>query len=321
MWGNRCGMDVNKSVLQEIKIERFNNRGISLFVKRDDLIDPDISGNKWRKLKYNIALCVSKKKDGILTFGGAYSNHLVATAAACLQEGLKSIGLVRGEELNPESNPTLQRCSELGMELVFISREEYAIRNDKAYHETLGADYPQYQLVPEGGANYYGMVGCQEILSEIDTPFDHVFVAQGTTTTSCGVSFGLKENQNVHVVPVLKGFDAFGEMKAILSKTGIDEETIDDLMNRVVVHGESHFGGYAKYTPELIQFIRDFYRDYGLMLDPIYTGKAMFALMEALESSKYDNSTVLFIHTGGLQGIAGVEKSLGENLFGDFGKV
>ncbi len=314
-------MDVKKSILQEIKIERFNNRGISVLVKRDDLIDPDISGNKWRKLKYNIALCASKKKEGIITFGGAYSNHLVATAAACHQEGLKSIGLVRGEELNPESNPTLQRCSELGMELVFISREEYAIRNDKAYHETLGADYPQYQLVPEGGANYYGMVGCQEILSEIDVPFDHVFVAQGTTTTSCGISFGLKEGQNVHVVPVLKGFDALGEMKAILSKTGIDGETIDDLIDRVVVHDESHFGGYAKYTPELIQFIRDFHRDYGLKLDPIYTGKAMFALMKALESSEYDNSKVLFIHTGGLQGIAGVEKRLGENVFVDFGNV
>ncbi len=315
MWGNWCNMDVKRSILQEIEIQEFKKRGISLFVKRDDLIDPDISGNKWRKLKYNIALCESKKKTGILTFGGAYSNHLVATAAACQQAGLKAIGLVRGEELNTESNSTLKRCAQLGMELVFISREEYAIRNDKAYHETLGADYPEYQLVPEGGANYYGMVGCQEILSEIDVPFDHVFVAQGTTTTSCGISFGLKEHQKVHVVPVLKGFDSLGEMNSTLSKTGIDKETIEELMSRVEVHDEFHFGGYAKHTPELIAFIRNFHNQHGLKLDPIYTGKAMFALLKALELPKYDNTTVLFIHTGGLQGIEGVEKQLGEKLF------
>ena len=116
-------MDVKRSILQEITVESFKNRGISLFIKRDDLIDTEISGNKWRKLKYNIALCESKRKEGILTFGGAYSNHLVATAAACKMAKLKSIGFVRGEELTAESNGTLKRCAELGMELVFISRE------------------------------------------------------------------------------------------------------------------------------------------------------------------------------------------------------
>lgn len=308
-------MDVKRSILQEIKMESLASRGISLFVKRDDLIDEEISGNKWRKLKYNIALCASKKKEGIITFGGAYSNHLVATAAACQMAGLKSIGLVRGEELSPESNATLRRCRELGMELVFISREEYAIRNDKAYHETLGADYPACQLVPEGGANYYGMVGCQEILSEINKPFDHIFVAQGTTTTSCGVLFGSNEKQKIHVVPVLKGFDALDEMLLMMSKTGIDAETIDDLMARVVVHDTAHFGGYAKYTPELIAFIRAFYREHGLKLDPVYTGKAMFALIHALESGDFNDSNILFIHTGGLQGISGIEAKFGEQLF------
>ncbi len=308
-------MDVKRSILQEIKIESLASRGISLFVKRDDLIDEEISGNKWRKLKYNIALCESKKKEGIITFGGAYSNHLVATAAACQMAGLKSIGLVRGEELTHESNATLSRCSELGMDLIFISREEYAIRNDKAYHETLGADYPAYQLVPEGGANYYGMVGCQEILSEIDEEMDHIFMAQGTTTTSCGLVFGSNEDQKVHVVPVLKGFDALGEMTLMLSKTGVDGETIDDLMTRVVVHDEAHFGGYAKYTPELIAFIREFYREYGLKLDPVYTGKAMYALMEATASEEFNNARILFIHTGGLQGVPGIEAKLGEQLF------
>ena len=308
-------MDLKRSILQEIKIESLAKRGISLFIKRDDLIDPEISGNKWRKLKYNIALCESKMKEGILTFGGAYSNHLVATAAACQKANLRSIGFVRGDELNPKSNSTLERCTELGMELKFISREEYAMRNDKEYHETIGADYPSFQLVPEGGANYYGMVGCQEIVSEIDKPFDHIFLAQGTTTTSCGIVFGSNQNQKVHVVPALKGFDSLVEMNTLFSKTGIDKETISDLMERVVVHADAHFGGYAKFTPELIEFIRAFYRDHGVKLDPVYTGKAMFELMRQLVSSDFNNSKVLFIHTGGLQGIPGVEKKLGEKIF------
>ncbi len=308
-------MDVRQSILQEITIESFSKRGISLYVKRDDLIDPEISGNKWRKLKYNIALCESKMKTGILTFGGAYSNHLVATAAACKKATIRSIGLVRGGELNPDSNSTLQRCRELGMELIFISREEYAMRNDKAYHETIGADYPSMQLVPEGGANYYGMIGCQEILSEIDKEIDHIFLAQGTTATSCGVLFGSNDKQQIHVVPVLKGFDSIAEMNELFWKTGIDKETIADLMERVVVHSDAHFGGYAKHTSELIEFIRMFHRAHKIQLDPIYTGKAMFELMQQLESSEFDNSTVLFIHTGGLQGIPGIEKQLGEKLF------
>lgn len=308
-------MDVKRSVLQEIKVPIFENRGISLFIKRDDLIDEEISGNKWRKLKYNIALCESKKKEGILTFGGAYSNHLVATAAACKNAGLRSIGLVRGEELNSESNTTLKRCAELGMELKFISREEYALRNDKTYHETLGADFPSLQLVPEGGANYYGMIGCQEILTEFDAAFDHIFLAQGTTTTSCGIVFGTNSNQKVHVVPALKGFDALGEMKSLFAKTGIDSETVNDLLERIVIHPNAHFGGYAKFNSELIEFIRDFYLKYEVKLDPVYTGKAMFELMRQLDSSEFDNSKVLFIHTGGLQGVPGVEKKLGERLF------
>ncbi|MFK7786386.1 MAG: 1-aminocyclopropane-1-carboxylate deaminase/D-cysteine desulfhydrase [Crocinitomicaceae bacterium] len=308
-------MDTKRSILQEIKVPIFENRGISLFIKRDDLIHQEISGNKWRKLKYNIALCESKKKDGILTFGGAYSNHLVATAAACKKASLASLGLVRGEELNAESNSTLKRCAELGMELKFISREEYAMRNDKAYHETLGADFPSLQLVPEGGANYYGMIGCQELMKEFDAEFDHIFLAQGTTTTSCGVVFGTKSNQRVHVVPALKGFDSIEEMKALFAKTGIDAETISDLLERVIVHPDAHFGGYAKFTDELINFIRAFYQQHSIKLDPIYTGKAMYELMQQLESSEYDNSNILFIHTGGLQGIPGVENKLGEKLF------
>lgn len=308
-------ISTEKSIVQELHDDHWKARGIRVFVKRDDLIDPVISGNKWRKLKLNIALCRSKRKDGILTFGGAYSNHLVATAAACQKDGLKSIGIVRGDELNADSNDTLRQCAEMGMQLEFVSREEYAMKNDKAYHETLGATYPEYQLVPEGGANYYGMIGCQEIWKEMDVRPDHVFVAQGTTTTSCGVLIGMQEDQKLHVVPVLKGFDSKGEMKTLMYQSGLEPDLVDDLIDGVIVEENAHFGGYGKYDELLIDFMRAFYAKYDLKLDPIYTGKAMFALTEFLKNEECRDMNVLFIHTGGLQGIAGVEKKLGERIY------
>lgn len=293
--------ETSKSILQEIKLgSRFRN--VRLLVKRDDLIHPEVSGNKWRKLKYNIELVLFQKKDGILTFGGAYSNHLLATAAACKKAGLRSIGIVRGEELNIDSNENLKRCSELGMDLKFISREEYDSRNEKAAQETWKEEYPFYLLVPEGGANYYGMVGCQEILKELPAEIDHLFVAQGTTTTSCGLLVGIGENTRLHVVPALKGFDAKAEMKKQLFPFLIDEETIQEHLNRVEVHSEAHFGGYGKWNEELLDFIVNCKTEYDLPLDKIYTGKAFYALMEWLKQQNFETlQTIVFIHTGGLQ--------------------
>lgn len=310
-------IDVSKSKLERIEFLCADERGINVFIKRDDLIHEEVSGNKWRKLKYNIELAKSRKKNGILTFGGAYSNHLVATAAACNEIGIESIGLVRGDELNEDSNTTLQKCHALGMQLVFISREEYRLKNEKAYHESLSLDYPNYHIVPEGGANYYGMIGCQEILNEIKEPIDHVFVAQGTTTTSCGILLSLKPDQFLHVVPVLKGFDSLGEMKMLIGKSGIEPQWASDLLSQVEVLNQYHFGGYGKYSDELLEFIQDFYKKSGLKLDPIYTGKAMYGMVNELKKSNYDNSNVLFVHTGGLQGVSGIERRSGVELFED----
>lgn len=293
--------DTSKSILQEIKLDsRFRN--VRLLVKRDDLIHPEVSGNKWRKLKYNIELVQFQKKDGILTFGGAYSNHLLATAAACKLAGLKSIGVVRGEELTESSNRNLERCAELGMELKFIPREEYDARNEKFVQETWKEDYPFYLLVPEGGANYYGMVGCQEIRKELPDGIDHLFVAQGTTATSCGLLVGLEENTKLHVVPVLKGFDAKREMTKQLFPFLIDDESIQEYLNRVEVHSEAHFGGYGKWNTDLVDFISNCEKEYDLPLDKIYTGKAFYALMNWLEKQDFQTpQTIVFLHTGGLQ--------------------
>ena len=290
-----------KSILQEIRLDPEKFRNVRLLVKRDDLIHPEVSGNKWRKLKYNIELAEYQKKDGILTFGGAYSNHLLAVAAACKLAGLKAIGVVRGEELRADSNENLKRCAELGMELLFVSRESYGERNEKSCQEGWKEAHPSYLLVPEGGSNYYGMVGCQEIWKELPKDIDHLFVAQGTTTTSCGLLVGMGDETRLHVVPVLKGFDSVAEMRKQLFPFLIDEETINEYMERVTVHGDAHFDGYGKWNEELTDFIARCKMEYDLPLDKIYTGKAFYALMSWLGKQEFETlQTVVFLHTGGL---------------------
>jgi 1-aminocyclopropane-1-carboxylate deaminase len=297
------------SELQELHAKQFVSKNVQVFVKRDDLIDKEVSGNKWRKLNYSIELANYQKKDGILTFGGAFSNHLLATAAACNKSGLKSIGVVRGEELTKDSNANLKRCHELGMQLIFISRVEYQLRNEKITQEEWKEDFPTFLLVPEGGANYHGLIGCQEITQEIPFLPDHIFIAQGTTTTSCGILTALSENTTLHVVPALKGFDALTEMRTLLYPFYVDDELIDDKLKQVVVHGDAHFGGYAKSTPELIAFKQAQQQAFDLPLDLVYTTKAFYALLTWIDQLEPSDQLqkIVFIHTGGL--LNGQERS------------
>lgn len=295
--------NTSQSILQTFDSPFLKGKGVKLFVKRDDLIHPLVSGNKWRKLKYNIAQAFKNKADGVITFGGAYSNHLIATASACNKVGLKSVGLVRGEELHPDSNETLKKCSLMGMKLVFLDRMVYAMKNDVDFIKELHADYPNYYLVPEGGANFLGMIGCQEIWNEIPFVPDHVFVAQGTTATSVGLLLGKKESTALHVVPVLKGFDSQKEMLNLLNKVTFDSSISGDYLSKVIFHADADFGGYAKYNDELIDFIRKTYRNHLLPLDHVYTGKAFYSLIKWLEKqNQLEGKTIVFIHTGGLQG-------------------
>jgi 1-aminocyclopropane-1-carboxylate deaminase len=307
--------DTTPSILQELLIPDFTKRGIKLFVKRDDLIHKDVSGNKWRKLKYNLLQVAQGKYDGIFTFGGAYSNHLVATASVANKAGIPVIGFVRGEELNPNSNETLQKCHQLGMKLIFLTREEYGMRNDKQYIDEIKMEYPNYYFVPEGGGNYLGMVGCQEIWNELPKDINHLFVAQGTTTTSCGLLLGKPSNTKLHVVPVLKGFDVEGTMMHQLRWFVFQDEFPNDLMEDVIVHPNYHFGGYGKYSEELLMFIKEIYTKHQLPLDPVYTGKAFFALLEELKNPQFDNTSIVFVHTGGLQGSKSIEEKEGISLY------
>lgn len=306
-------MDTNRSIVEVIETTLTKQHDVRLYVKRDDLIDDKVSGNKWRKLKYFVAQFREKRNEGILTFGGAYSNHLLATAAYCAQESIPAVGIVRGDELTVDSNETLRECAQLGMKLKFVSREEYLIKDDRSYKEYLIEEFPNYMIVPEGGSGYMGMLGCQEIVAEVraTVAFEHIFVAQGTTTTSCGVLMGLRGEEKLDVVPVLKGFPSLSVMRDLFKFSAFDSEYIDELLSNVTVHSDYHFGGYGKVDVELLNFIRSFYQETKLKLDPIYTGKAMYALMEMVKSGELDGKTVVFLHTGGLQGARSIEEKYG----------
>jgi len=290
--------DTNRAVLQKISEPEFEQRGINLLVKRDDLIHPEVSGNKWRKLEYIVKSFYQSNKTTLLTFGGAYSNHLLATASACYLLQIPCVGVVRGEELSERSNCVLSRCHDLGMQLHFVSRSEYRLRYTPHYVERLSQRYENCYVVPEGGACMHGMIGCVKLAEELSFA-DHIFVAQGTSTTSCGLLWGATKSI-IHAVPVIKNFDWQAEMKQILQTTAMSLHQIMLLFDSLKVHVHYHFGGYAKDTKELRNFIEECNDKYQLPLDRIYTAKAFYAAMYELKDRSYDNTTVVFVHTGGL---------------------
>lgn len=281
----------NKSIIQKFRINASNDSGLELFVKRDDLIHNEFSGNKLRKLKYNLKSFFDGRYKGIVTFGGAYSNHLLATASACQYFGIECIGIVRGDELNQTSNRILQRCSELGMILHFKSRLHFdQMKKTTGIFSYLNS---YYWAIPEGGANFEGVMGCREIVSNLD--YDYFIVAQGTSTTSLGMLLELKNHQKLIAVPVLRGFDSIKEMKLLLNNDNLFEK----IFWKLIVQDQFHFGGYAKKTNELDDFIFEFNKLNQFQIEPVYTGKVLFALNEWLKNNK-ENKKVLFVHTGGL---------------------
>lgn len=298
---------VSKAVTQQVSFVIPNTQiETSVFIKRDDLIDPLVSGNKWRKLKYNIEQAKFKGCKGILTFGGSHSNHLVATAKVCQIEGLKAIGIVRGDELNPNSNQTLKDCAEFGMKLEFVSRAVYQNRNDWDYQMEMKSAHSEFYIIPEGGSNFYGVIGCQEIMHEVQGEYDHLFVSGGTGTTAAGIILSTAKSTKIHVVSALKG----GFMKeAVVQKlrlvSDIDEESI---LDNVVFEDDYHFGGYGKVTLDLIHYITELNKNTGILFDQVYTGKTMYALTDLVKQNKIDiKEKVLFVHTGGIQGIRGID--------------
>jgi 1-aminocyclopropane-1-carboxylate deaminase len=292
-------MDINLDFLSpvhQIKNKLFDEKGLTVFIKRDDLIHPIISGNKWRKLKYILKQARVEEKTRLVTFGGAYSNHLLATAAAAAKFGFKSTGIVRGEQVN---NDTLFLCRLHGMNLLFTDRESY--RDKPALFRKFFKNDPCAFFIDEGGASPLGAQGCGELIDELPETYDHIFCASGTGTTAAGIINGLtahKLSTEFHAVPVFKN----GEF--------IKDE-IDKLLTTPAnyhLHTGYHFGGYGKADDQLIEFIKQFVANTGILIEPVYTGKMLFALYDLAAKNHFKpGSRILAIHSGGIWGLLGMK--------------
>ncbi|HTD99941.1 MAG TPA: pyridoxal-phosphate dependent enzyme [Mucilaginibacter sp.] len=284
------------SPVQQIKNKLFDERGLQVFIKRDDLIHPIISGNKWRKLKYLLKQAQSENKTHLVTFGGAYSNHLLATAAAAAKFGFRSTGIVRGEEVD---NDTLFLCRLHGMQLLFTDRESY--RDKPAlFNKYFGGDTNAF-FIDEGGASELAAKGCSELIDELIETYDHIICACGTGTTAAGIINGItlhKFDTQFHSIPVLKNGEFLRKDINSFLLTTADYH----------LHNDYHFGGYGKVTDELINFVKRFVAETGILIEPVYTGKMFYALYDLVAKNNFKpGSRILAIHTGGIWGLLGMK--------------
>ena len=265
-------------------------------VLRLDKIHPIISGNKWFKLKYYLHEAVEKKCKTIITFGGAYSNHIIAAAYAAKELKLQSIGMIRGEEPNQLSH-TLVLTKEYGMELIFIPRNKYSQKDDDDFINDLQIKYPSSLIIPEGGAGKKGIAGSSDILKLTNgNAYTHILCAVGTATTFLGLANAANPNQKIIGVCVLKGMNDMLLEKIFFLK---DEKRI----NNCHINYDYHFGGYAKMNDELFGFMNSFYDKTGIATDFVYTGKLFYAAFDLIKKDFFpDGSKLLIIHSGGLQG-------------------
>ena len=267
--------------------------GKQVCIKRLDLIHPAISGNKFFKLKYNLMEARQLGYSGVLTFGGAFSNHIAATAFAAHHFGFQSIGIIRGEELAHKAlNHTLTTAQHFSMQLQFLSRDKYRLKDSEEYLAQLKHQYPEYYVIPEGGTNHLAIQGCKEILSSEDLEnFDLICCAVGTGGTITGLIEASSAHQKILGFSALKGDFLTHDVKQLTTKT--NWQIIDDFC----------FGGYAKTTPVLLQFMRSFEAEHSIPLEHIYTAKMMFGLSQMIQHQQIaENARILVIHSGGLQG-------------------
>jgi 1-aminocyclopropane-1-carboxylate deaminase len=284
------------SPVQKITNALFEEKGLKVFIKRDDLIHPIISGNKWRKLKYVLKRAQTENKTHLVTFGGTYSNHLLATAAAAAKFGFVSTGIVRGDPVN---NDTLFLCRLHGMNLLFTDRESY--KDKHALFQKHFGDKQEAFFIDEGGASAEGAKGCGELVDELPETYDHIFCACGTGTTAAGIINGIQNHglsTQFNAVPVLKN-------------GGFMKDEIDKFLSAPAVynlHTEYHFGGYGKSDERLIEFIKQFVASTGILIEPVYTGKMLFALYDLAANNYFKPGTrILAIHSGGIWGLLGMK--------------
>lgn len=284
-----------------VQIEGQFPKGISLFIKRDDLLHPVISGNKFRKLKYNLQEAKRLGYSKLLTFGGAFSNHIVAVAGAGNEFGFETIGIIRGEELatKVDENPSLQLAQSLGMKLHCVSRSEFQNKESVVFLSHLKSQFGSFYMLPEGGTNSLAIKGCKEIIGKEEQRFTHICCAVGTGGTISGIIEGSFENQKIIGFPALKGDFLTNGIRKFVTKNNWELET------------KYHFGGYGKVSDELIGFMNDFYKQTQIPLDPIYTGKMVYGVLDKIKRNEFPpQAKILMIHTGGLQGVQGMNQML-----------
>ncbi len=280
-------------------------KGIELAIKRLDLVHPLISGNKFFKLKYNLGKAISGGFDKILTFGGAYSNHIYATAEAAKAVNLNSIGIIRGEKVEP-LNPTLAHAELMGMTLHFVDRSTYRLKEEASFLKNLVEKFGAFYLIPEGGTNQLAVIGTSEILELSDQNYSHITTCIGTGGTFAGINSSLYRNQILLGFSALKGDFIHQEIPDLIEQYQLSSRGTYNIFTNY------HFGGYAKYTQELIDFIWWFYERFDIILDPIYTGKMAFGIWDLIKKNHFlKGSKILMIHSGGLQGNAGFTQLTG----------
>ncbi|MBT8183283.1 MAG: pyridoxal-phosphate dependent enzyme [Eudoraea sp.] len=290
-----------KTPNQRIQLPILDEMKVSLYIKREDLIHPVITGNKFRKLKYNISKAKDSGLHTLLTFGGAYSNHILATALAGREYGLRTIGIIRGEELLQkwQFNPTLSAARKAGMEFQFVTRKQYSKKSGDTFLSKLRTDYGEIYILPEGGTNELAVKGCEEILQDEDATFEYICCSVGTGGTLAGLINASGEHQKVLGFPVLKGDFLKKDIRKFVRKDNWD------------LQSDYHFGGYARVTADLIRFINDFKEKTQIQLDPVYTGKMLYGIVDMLQKKHFPpGASILAIHTGGLQGIAGMNAKM-----------
>lgn len=282
---------------------------VNVFMKRIDLVHPVISGNKWYKMKYNIVEMQNLGLNTMLTFGGAYSNHIHAAAHAGKIFGFKTIGLIRGEEHNP-LNVTLQAAVDEGMELHYVDRTTFRKRETEDFLNSIKEQFGQVYILPVGGTNTIALKGCTEIIDQFDIDFDHICSASGSGGTFAGLVAGLNGRKHAIAFPALKGGEFLEEVisELILEYTGKS-------FSNWKLNNDYHFGGFAKLSKELIEFTHKFNELNGFELDYIYTNKMMFGITDQINQGFFKSGeTIVAIHSGGLQGNEGMKEKINKML-------
>jgi 1-aminocyclopropane-1-carboxylate deaminase len=289
-------------LIQELHEPIAEQRGVRLLLLRDDLTHPELPGNKWRKLKYNLQAAREQGHDTLLTFGGAFSNHIAAVAAAGRLQGFHSVGVIRGEETTP-LNPTLAQAAADGMQLRYLDRETYRRKQEPAFLAELLAQTGPAYVLPEGGTNQLALPGCAQLVTEVSaqTSFDFICVACGTGGTLAGLLTGLGGQQKAIGVSALKNGAFLREDINALTYSATGK-----IYANWELFTDYHGGGYARFSAELLGFIRDFQARHQVLLDPIYTGKLLYAVLDLIRQGHFAaGTTVVAVHTGGLQGWQG----------------